>query len=566
MARILLLLSLCTATSGGTCEDAPRPRHPNVIVILTDDQGHGDLGFHGNPTIRTPHIDCFARESVQLERFYVSPVCAPTRASLLTGRYNFRTGAVDTYLGRALMHPDEVTLAEMLAPAGYRRGIFGKWHLGDNYPLRPMDQGFEECLVHRGGGIGQPADPPGNSYFDPVLEKNGQPVKAKGYASDVFTDAALEFIAAHRAEPFFVYLAFNCPHEPLQVPDAYRVPYAERGEKDLTARVYGMITNIDDSVGRLLAKLEELGLAKDTIVVFLTDNGPQHERWNGGLRGRKGSVFDGGIRVPCFIRWPGRFEPRKVDRIAAHIDLVPTILHILEAYGVAAPKAIALDGVSLLPLLEGRGAAWPDRTLYFQWHRGDEPEPFRAFAALSQRWKLAQPEGAGNERPPANAPLLLFDMPADPFETTDVATRHPEIVEEMRKGYEAWFRDVASTRGFAPPRIRLGSPRENPTTLTRQDWRGPRAGWGPKDLGHWEVEVERSGKYEITLRFEKTTSPATARCALGGVALQSEVPAGAVEWVFKEVSLPAGPARLEAWLERDGEKVGAHYVDVRSIP
>src|SRR5438552_8436757 len=211
---------LLSAHPCGKARCAEKTRVANVVILLADDQGYGDLGCHGNPKIQTRHLDKLASQSVELKYFYVSPVCAPTRASLMTGRYNYRTGVVDTFLGRAQMFGDEVTLAEMLRAAGYRTGIFGKWHLGDNFPLRAMDQGFEESLVHRGGGIGQPSDPPGgSSYFDPLLQHNGRLTEEKGYCSDVFTDAALEFIEQQRGGPFFVYLAFNAPHTPLQVPD-----------------------------------------------------------------------------------------------------------------------------------------------------------------------------------------------------------------------------------------------------------------------------------------------------------------------------------------------------------
>jgi arylsulfatase A-like enzyme len=498
----------------------------------------------------------------------------------MTGRYNYRTGVVDTFLGRALMHPDEVTLAEMLAAAGYRTGIFGKWHLGDNYPMRPMDQGFQECLVLKGGGIGQPSDPPGgNSYFDPTLEHNGQSIKTKGYCSDVFTDAALKFVEDNRAKPFFVYLAFNCPHTPLQVPEKYEAIYKKmnlahsefpavghplpgKAQTDVTAKVYGMVTNIDDNLGRLFAKLDALKLTDDTIVVFLTDNGPQQVRYNSGMLERKGSVHDGGIRVPCFIRWPGKLEAgRKVDRIAAHIDLAPTLL---DACGVARPKEVAFDGVSLLPLLKGEKVDWPDRTLYVQWHRGDEPELYRACAVRSQKYKLVQPLGRdGNAKLPEKLAFKLYDMVKDPLEQHDIADKHPDIAEKMRKGYETWFKDVSSTRGYAPPRIHLGTAQENPVLLTRQDWRGPRAGWGPDGLGHWEVQVARAGNYNVTLRFAALRAPSTVQFSLGEATAKRELETGADQCTFESVRLTAGAGRLETWVVREKEKTGVLYVEVK---
>jgi arylsulfatase A-like enzyme len=564
-----------------TFSRAQVPKRPNVLLIITDDQGHGDLGFHGNPKIRTPQLDKFARESVQFQRFYVSPVCAPTRASLMTGRYNYRTGVVDTYLGRAMMHPEEVTLAEMMAAAGYRTGIFGKWHLGDNYPMRPIDQGFQESLVHKGGGIGQPSDPPGGgSYFDPMLQHNGTTVRAKGYCTNAFTDATMKFIEESGEKPFFAYLAFNCPHTPLQVSEQDYLPYSRMnlasGEfpaigqplprdpsHDETARIYGMITNVDDNLGRLFQRLESLKLSGDTIVLFMTDNGPQQVRYNSGLRDRKGSVYEGGIRVPFFVRWPGRLqEGLKVDRIAAHIDVAPTLL---ELCGISRPPGVSFDGASLQPLLLGKTENWPDRTLYVQWHRGDQPELYRSFAVQSQRFKLVQPLGAGERGAPPNAALELYDIAADPFELKNIAGGHPDIVKSLRQGYEAWFRDVGASRGYAPPRIHLGSPRENPAILTRQDWRGPRASWTPKSLGYWEVHVEKEGSYQITLEFASPEAPASVHFAFQGVTRDASVKSGMNKHSFSGVRLPAGPGRLEAWIQQDQDTVGVLYVEVRLL-
>ncbi len=372
-----MMSTLCRGLLGVVClllfaaSLADAARAPNVILIMTDDQGWGDFSFQGNPALKTPHLDALARQSVELTQFYVSPVCSPTRASLMTGRYNYRTGAIDTYLGRSTMAADEVTLAEMLAAGGYRTGIFGKWHLGDNYPSRSMDQGFQESLVHRGGGMVQPADPPGGSYFDPLLVHNGQNMQTRGYCTDVFTDAAIGFIEKNRAEPFFAYIAYNCPHTPLQLPEEYHRRYADKGLDDATARVFGMVANIDDNVGRLLARLQELKLEDDTIVIFLTDNGPQQPRYNGKLRDLKGSVYDGGIHVTCLLRWPGRFAAgAKIPVASAHIDIAPTLL---AACGVARPEGVKFDGISLLDVLEGRTGSLAERLLFFQWHRGDEP-------------------------------------------------------------------------------------------------------------------------------------------------------------------------------------------------
>ncbi len=540
-------LKAAAAPALATAAAAPKP---NVILILTDDQGYGDLGCHGNDKIRTPNLDHLARESVELAQLHSSPVCTPTRASLMTGRYNYRTRAIDTYLGRAMMDPEEVTMAEMFQAAGYRTGIFGKWHLGDNYPLRAIDQGFEEALVHLGGGLAQPSGPPGNGYFDPVLERNGKPVKEPGYCSDIFTNAALRFIEANQQHPFFTYLALNAPHDPLEIAERYVAPYRAMRLDERTARVYGMVANIDENIGRLMDRLETLKLEQNTILIFMTDNGPAFARYNARMRGLKGSVYQGGIRVPCFFRWTGKLRPGVVDRLAAHIDILPTLL---EACGVSKTGSARLDGLSLWPLLRGE-RNWPDRTLYFQWHRGDAPRLYENCAARSQRFKLVN----GKE---------LYDLMADPEEKTDIASQQPEAVARMCQGYEEWFRDVSSTRGYDPPRPIIGAPQADPVTLTRQDWRGPRAGWSADSLGYWEVEIASPGPYEITLRFPRTPSAGEAVLQAGELSLKQPLEAGAESVTFHAVKLKPGKARLEPSLEFGGASVGAHYVDlVRSAP
>ncbi|MCX6624292.1 MAG: arylsulfatase, partial [Acidobacteria bacterium] len=325
------------------------PARPNILFILTDDQGFGDLSIHGNKQLRTPNMDRIGAEGVQFTQFQVCPVCSPTRSGLMTGRYNYRTGVVDTYMGRSMMRPDELTLPEALRAAGYRTGIFGKWHLGDNYPMRAMDKGFEEALVIRGGGLAQPTDPPesNQSYFDPILQHNGKPERSHGYCTDVYTKAALEFIEKHRSEPFFAYVPTNAPHRPLQVDERYVAPFLQAGLDPIAARTYAMVANLDENIGRLLGKLTELKLERNTIVIFMTDNGPDSNRYNAGMRGRKGDPYQGGIRVPCFVRWPAKFAGgRTVDRIAANVDLFPTLL---DACNVPLPKDRKLDGRSLLP-------------------------------------------------------------------------------------------------------------------------------------------------------------------------------------------------------------------------
>jgi len=311
------------ALSGGTllARAAETTRRPNILVILTDDQAWADIHSHGNDTIVTPVLDRLASQGAEFDRFYTSPVCAPTRAELLTGRYHLRTGVTGVTHGEETMRSEETTLAEILREAGYATGCFGKWHNGAHYPNHPNGQGFDEFFGFCAGHW--------NNYFNTTLERNGEPVKTEGYINDVVTDAALAFIDAHQAQPFFCYVPYNTPHSPFQVPDQYFDPYKEQGLDNSLACVYGMCKSIDDNVGRLIDRLESLGLTDDTIVVFFGDNGPHTERYNGGMLGRKGSVHEGGVRNSLFIRWPGHIPAGTVVKpIAAAIDLLPTLTEL----------------------------------------------------------------------------------------------------------------------------------------------------------------------------------------------------------------------------------------------
>ncbi len=569
-------------------EPAEEAERPNIVLVMTDDQGYGDFGFTGNPVLQTPHLDALAAQSAQVERFYVSPVCTPTRASLMTGRYNYRTRAIDTYIGRAMMEPEEVTIAEMLRDAGYATGIFGKWHLGDAYPMRAMDQGFEESLVHRGGGIGQPSDPPGGEgkYTDAVLFRNGRREETTGYCTDVYFDAAFDFMerAAGEGRPFFAYVPTNAPHGPFHdVPEDwlehYRrvdlsaaLPDPDRaGEQvlDRLARSYAMISNIDDNVGRLMARLDELDLAENTLVVFLVDNGPDRDRYNAGLRGRKGTVFEGGIRSPLLARWPARLPAGgdAVDRIAAHIDITPTLL---DAAGVEPPGGLHLDGRSLLDLLAGDGesdtAAWPDRTLYFQFHRGDEPTAFRSFAAVGQHHKLVHPSPRGEGDWNGELNLELYDLEADPGETRNLIDEATEIAAGMSDDYLAWFEDVSSTRpdNYAPPRIIVGTDHEPVTVLTRQDWRRITAdqGWQPTSRGRWLLSAKEDATFDIEVRLiDGSAGP--LRLDLGDRTLHRELAPDQSTAVFEEVAIAAGDFALTAAAGEGEDRRGAYQVVLR---
>ncbi len=552
---MLLCLACGLSQIGGSSQ-------PNIVLIMTDDQGWAQVGFHGDPILQTPHLDALAAESVEMTRFYVSPVCAPTRAALMTGRYNYRTGVVDTYLGRAMMAPDEVTIAEVLAGSGYRTGIFGKWHLGDNYPQRTVDQGFGESVVHMGGGIGQPSDPPGSDYFDPILFHNGEQKQYAGYCTDVYFDEAIRWIMDSEGQPFFAYIPTNAPHSPYLVPDSYREPYAGQGLSDKDARIYGMITNIDYNIGRLLAHLEADGLADNTILIFMTDNGPTTRLYHAGLRAQKGSVYENGIRVPFLVRWPERLEPRTVDALGAHVDLAPTLF---SAAGVSHPYQTSLDGRNLLPLWSGAESEPPDRTYFVQAHRGNEPQRYRAFAAVEQRYKLVQPLSF-RDPAPDDAKLELYDLIDDPGEQHDLADELPDVAERLKQDYDQWFDDVSASRGFEPVRFAIGSEPQPAVTLTRQDWRMTTVdGWGRDQqvLGRWEVDNLSEGPYDIRVSFARPARQAgTVRVTFGSAQLTAPVSRGAEDAVFEGVTLDTGAGSFEASLEAGGRPQGAWQVRV----
>ncbi|MBL7222603.1 MAG: arylsulfatase [Candidatus Brocadiae bacterium] len=449
--------------------------HPNVVLVITDDQGYGELACHGNPIIRTPHLDALHAQSVRFTAFHVSPTCAPTRASLMTGRHEFRNGVTHTIHERERLGLKGTTLAQMLKQAGYTTGIFGKWHLGDQEPYQPQNRGFDEVFIHGAGGIGQSypgscGDAPGNKYFDPAIRHNGSFVKTQGYCTDIFFTQALRWIKQSKDRPFFAYITTNAPHGPLVCPQSYSKPYVDAGLDPAAAAFYGMITNIDNNVGLLLEKLDAWGLAEKTLVIFMTDNGsaqagPRGGRrrrkgkaapepapkvkalYNAGMRGKKGSPYEGGTRVPGFFRWKGR-TPEGVDvgALAAHVDIFPTLA---ELCGGKLPAGVKLDGRSLVPLLRDPKAEWPDRTLFThvgRWGKGQAAQSkFRACSVRSQRYRLV------NNRE-------LYDITNDPGEKTNVIAKHPDVVAAMRKAYDQWWAEVlpAMVNEDAPV------PKENP--------------------------------------------------------------------------------------------------------
>jgi len=412
---------------------------PNLVFILTDDQGYGELGCHGNPIIKTPNLDRLQGESVRLTDFQVSPTCSPTRASLMTGRHEFRSGVTHTIMERERMRLKAVTIAEVLKAAGYTNGVFGKWHLGDEAAYQPDQRGFDEVFIHGAGGIGQTyegscGDAPGNRYFDPAILHNRVFEKTKGFCTDVFFDQATKWIDEKRKgkSPFFAFITPNAPHGPYVCPEKYAQMYEGKGlDKDAMA-YYGMITNIDENVGKLLGKLRAWGLEGNTLVIFMTDNGHSIGKvYNAGMRAGKGTPYQGGTRVPAFFRWPGVLKGGvDVDKLGAHIDIFPTLA---ELCGGKLPEGVKLDGRSLTPLLRDGEAPWGERYVFVhvgRWAKGKAAESKYAGCAMrSLRYRLVN-----NKE--------LYDIKSDPGETKNVIEEKPEVVAAMRAAYDRWWEEV----------------------------------------------------------------------------------------------------------------------------
>lgn len=561
----LLLLSSCA-----------RPAPPNVILVITDDQGYGDIAAHGNSMISTPVLDRLHAESLRLTDFHVDPTCSPTRSALLTGRYSTRTGVWHTIMGRSLMDPEEVTLAEVFREAGYRTGMVGKWHLGDNYPLRPQDQGFEEAFYHPAGGVGQGPDYFGNDYFDDVYLRNGEPERATGYVTDVWFDDAIAFIERHREAPFFLYLSTNAPHGPYFVEERYAAPYRERGVSDTMARFLGMVTNIDDNMGRLVARMDELGLSDNTILVFMTDNGSaegwsnwrdEEGTWDGfnaGMRAGKGSEYDGGHRVPFFMKWPAGSLPAgtDIDALTAHIDVLPTLV---ELCGLSLPEGATLDGASLMPLLSG--SEMDERTLFVHSQRVPDPIKWRKSAVMTERWRLVNRDE-------------LYDIKADPGQGLDLAESHPGVVDSLRAAYEAWWSSLSPAFGKVV-RIGIGSSAENPSHLNPHDWHVTnqrQSVWNHRQVergmmgnGHWAVDIAEPGTFSFELRrwpahMDSTLEAVSARLRIDSLEFEQGVAPGDTKATFT-AELAAGPATVQTWLElADGTERGAYFLYVHRAP
>jgi arylsulfatase A-like enzyme len=549
-------------------------KQPNIIVVMTDDQGYGDVGFHGNKLLKTPNIDQFAQEGMELTRFYVAPVCSPTRAGLLTGRYHYRTGVTNVGSCGDRIKEREVTVAKILSDAGYNTAVYGKWHIGDNYPMRPQDKGFNDVVVHRGCCLTPwfRNDPPGENYYDPFLYHNGVKKQYKGYCMDVYTDLTLDFAAKNSNEdkPFFVYLSTNTPHGPLSVANEYSQPYKDAGASDHDAEFYGTITNIDYNVGRLVDGVKELGIDGETMIIFFTDNGNASGTlvdWAENWRGKKSTVYEGGIRVPCLVRWPGVVEAgSKSNNIASYVDLLPTFMDIA---GVAQndenPK---LDGETILPIIAGVKEELEDRDIIIQWHQGLTPQLYRSFTVINQKYKLVQSEGGFHRSGKfltGQYKYELFDIDNDHLETNDLAAKYPDIVKEMKAKYEDWFYDVMRDRGPDPQEIYIGSPEENPVILS------PSASFVEQDevpnfiTGEWPARVVETGKYDIKIHFDKgVKASGELNFRFGDTKLTKKVRKKSKSHEFENVTLEKGSYWLYCMVHMNNAKQIPTYMEITS--
>ncbi len=504
VAALLPTSAMLAAPSQGASKD--ENKKPNIIFIMTDDQGKGDLGCTGNTFIQTPNIDNFYKDAIRLDNYHVSTTSAPTRSSIMTGRHCNRINVFHTIAGRSMVFNDEVLLPQVLAQNGYTNAMYGKWHLGDNYPNRPEDRGFSEVIRHGGGGVGQGPDYWMNDYFDDTYYHNGEPEKYEGYCTDVFFDNAMEFIEENKDNPFFCYIATNAPHGPYNLPkeyyDLYHNDKRYDGMNDGLLRFYGMITNVDDNFKRLEDKLEELGIADNTILIFTTDNGTSAGRstYNAGMTGGKGSHFEGGHRVPFFIRWTdGQISGGKdIDQLVAHYDLLPTFVELLDLdFSPVKP----LDGKSLKPLLTEENPEWENRILYMDTQREQNLIKYKSYTVMDETWRLLD----GNK---------LYNVTEDLAQQNNVIDQYPEVAARLKEGYERWWDSfLADKVDERCSYIQVGSPKENPAKISSHDMHiGQYQGvWDQSNVitanpatGNWKVEFLHDGEYSITLcRFPR---------------------------------------------------------------
>ncbi len=477
-------------------------QRPNVLLIMTDDQGWGDFGFNGNRDIHTPNLDSLESEAVHLTHFYTSPLSAPTRAGLLTGRNHLRTGTLSVTRAAENMDNREVTLAEVLRDNGYRTGCFGKWHNGAHYPQNAMGQGFDTFLGFSAGHL--------TNYFDSELESGDSTIKSSGYITDVLTDGAIDFMESSSSQPFLCYVPYNAPHAPYQVPDSYfnRYKHLMRESSDMTTAVYGMCENVDYNIGRLLKYLESSGKIDNTVVIFLSDNGLNNPRYNGVHRGRKGQLYEGGVRVPCLIYYKGKLTASKIDANTSHIDLMPTILSMVN---IDYTSERNFDGVDLSPILEHSNhelrEALDSRAIFT--HRSSSESKLSEAGTLLIQGNYKLLNIGGNYE--------LYDIESDPSERNNLAKSNPALLDSLRTLSHNWFKEVEAEFNTNQRRqTRIGL---HPSTSTLPAHEAyitggvhyftNEHGWAgdyltsiyPSDTIGWQVSVERGGRYRVSLHY-----------------------------------------------------------------
>lgn len=586
----LLSLSILFFSS---CQHQSTP--PNVIVIMTDDQGYGDIAAHGNPYIETPNIDKLHDQAIRLEDFHVNPTCSPTRASLMTGKYTHRVGVWHTVIGRERIRSTEITMADVFKENGYATAMFGKWHLGDDYPFRPSDRGFDESVIHKAGSVNQMVDYWDNDRMNDTYFHNNKPKKYSGFSSDVFFEEAASFIKSNKDKPFFAYIATSAPHGPNNVKQEWADKYLEKGLNEDVSNFYASIERIDFNLGEFRSTLKLLGLEQNTILVFLTDNGTTmpNDHNSAGMRGRKGTVYEGGHRVPCFIYWPEKnlMGGTEYHGLTSVMDLLPTFIDICNLKS----NKINFDGQSLKPMLLGKESGLNDRYFIVEQQRIPVPVKWRNCVVVDKKWRLINGK-------------VLYDLEKDFGQTNDVAAQFPEVVQELRTKYERIWEDI-STKDDEYQRLILGSDEDPETLLTAQDWYWPNnddkqnlivgqstVREGKISNGIWPVEVEKEGEYLFELRRWPKESGLLLNASTDEILSESndielkrwgKKPPGKVFNITKArirvneiekefdvnasdksanvtLKLNKGPADIQTWFYTfEGDTLGAYYVNVK---
>ncbi|WP_339881492.1 arylsulfatase [Polaribacter vadi] len=601
--KIALLIVLagitvsCTSQSKAT-STSQKTKRPNVIVVITDDQGYGDIAAHGNTLVKTPALDKFHDESVRLTDFHVGPTCAPSRSGLMTGRYANRVGVWHTIGGVSILRKDEVTMADVFKENGYETAMFGKWHLGDTYPSRPQDKGFKYTVAHGGGGVGQTPDYWNNDYFDDTYFKNGVPTKYEGYCTDVWFDEAIKYIEDKKDKPFFAYISTNAPHLPYNVPEEYYNKYKDLDIPEFQKIFYGMITNVDENFAKLQKKLKDLKIADNTIVIFMTDNGTASGYktvggklygFNGGMKGIKNSEYEGGHRVPFFISYPEKNinGGKDVTDLTTHLDILPTLATLCDLELPERQKK--MDGSDISSLLLGDKETIGREYLITDSQRVQSPVKWRKSTVMSNKFRLVN----GTE---------LYDISNDKGQENDIAMQFPKIVNKMRNHYEEWWSSV-STEFNQFPVIILGSDNQNPVELTCHDTHihDSKIPWNQDFIreakknpigGNFTVEFEHSGKYQIeisrwpfesglaindsvkgrpaTLATEAISEGRNMSFTKGGIQIgawkqEKQVDVDARSIVF-EGNFTEGKTDMSAWFTtKEKEDWGAFYIRVTRI-